>query len=134
LGCFEFLLQNLLCMTDCMLSMMRLVDFFCCFQWDNVCLSPHVKNSTVDLYWYFTALYIFVYNLIKIVRIWASWYDKPFNMEDIVDKFILLLYANVLLMVVLELFWILVAKFTVYDRLYVVYDEASWFFLLLSVR
>jgi len=27
----------------------------------------------------------------SIVRIWASWYDKPFNMEDIVDKFILLL-------------------------------------------
>jgi len=55
-------------------------------------------------------------------------------MGDVEDKFVVLLSTNTLSMAVLELFWILVAKFTVCDRFCVVNIEASYFFQLLSVR
>jgi len=47
---------------------------------------------------------------------------------DTEDKYILLLFTNILPLAVLELFWILVAKFTVCDRLCVANNEASFFF------
>jgi len=49
-------------------------------------------------------------------------------------NFVLLLSSNTLSMVVLDLFWILVAKFTVCDRFYVVNIEASCFFRFLSMK
>jgi len=58
-------------------------------------------------------------------RIWAAWSQRPFIMGDIEYKFILLLFTNILSMAVLELFWILVPKVTVCDRLYVANNEAS---------
>jgi hypothetical protein len=71
----------------------------------------------------FVVAYIFL-----IVRIGASWSDRPFIMVDIEDKFIVLLSTDILWMAVLELFWILVAKLIVCDGLYVVNNEASCFF------
>jgi hypothetical protein len=53
------------------------------------------------------------------------WSDRPFISVDIEDKFSLLLSINILSVAVLEIFQIFVAKFTVYDRLYVVNNEAS---------
>jgi hypothetical protein len=52
----------------------------------------------------------------------------------VIDDPSLLLSTNILSMAVLDLFCIRVAKFTVCDRLYVVNNEESSFFRLLSER
>ena len=49
-------------------------------------------------------------------------------MGDIEAKFILILSTNILSMAVLDLLLMLVANLTVWDRLYVVNNEASHFF------
>jgi hypothetical protein len=55
-------------------------------------------------------------------------------MGDVEDNFSLLLSTNILSVAVLESFCILLAKFTVCDRLYVVCNETRCFFQLLSMR
>jgi hypothetical protein len=52
----------------------------------------------------------------------------------VIDDPSLLISTNILSMAVLGLFCILVAKFTMCDRLYVVNNGESCFFWLLSVR
>ena len=56
------------------------------------------------------------------------WSDRPFIMEDKQNKLSLLLAANILSKAVLELFLILVRKFTACNILYVVNNEASCYF------
>jgi hypothetical protein len=52
----------------------------------------------------------------------------------VIDDPNLLLSTNILSMAVLDIFCILVVKFTVCDRLYIVNNEESCFFQLLSER
>jgi hypothetical protein len=76
--------------------------------------------------------FIFIFGYIfLVVRIWALWFDRPFIMVDIEDKFILLLSTNILSMAILGLCWSLVAKYTVCNRLYVNNDSRCFFFSLL---
>jgi len=77
----------------------------------------------------FIVAYIFL-----ILRIWAPWSDRPFILGDIEDQFSLLLSTKILSMAVLELFWILVEKFPVWNRLYVSNMRLGFYFLLLSIR
>jgi len=57
LNYFEFLLQNILCATDCIMLIMRLLVFF--FQVLSlrqcVFMSPQIKSSALDLYRHFKA-------------------------------------------------------------------------------
>jgi hypothetical protein len=52
-------------------------------------------------------------------------------MRDIENKFILILSTNILSMTVSDLLWMHVANLTVWDKLYVVNNEASRLFQLL---
>jgi len=84
-------------------------------------------SFSINLILCFKANLFIVAYIYLIVRIWAWWSDRPFIMGGVEDQFILLLYTNILSVAVLKLFWILVAKLTVCDRLYVV-NEAGFFF------
>jgi hypothetical protein len=55
-------------------------------------------------------------------------------MGDVEDEFNLILSTKILSIAILELFCILVAKFTVCVKLYVVYNEFICFIWLLSLR
>jgi hypothetical protein len=74
----------------------------------NVCIYMYVYtyvHKYVHTYvWIYVCMHVCIF---LIVRIWASWSDRPFIMGDIEDKFILLLSTNISSMPALELFWIL---------------------------
>jgi hypothetical protein len=70
--------------------------------------------------------------ILLIIRYWASWSDRLFIMEDVEDELNLILSTKILSIAVLESFRILVAKFTVCIKLYVVSNE--FFFWLFSLR
>ena len=102
---------------------------FCSRIWEFMIISV-----SVNLVLYFEGNLFIVAYIYLIVRIWASCSDRQFIIGDIEDKFILLLSTNILSVAVLELFWILVAKLPVCDRLYVCNDEASCWFWLSSMK
>jgi hypothetical protein len=76
----------------------------------------------------FIVAYIFLF-----ARIWALWFDRPVIMEDMEEKFNLLLFTDILLMTVFELFWILVVNL-LSATLYVANNEASYLFRLVSMK
>ena len=51
------------------------------------------------------------------MRHWASWSDKPLSMGHTVKEFNLELSTKLLLIAVPRLFWILLGKYTVCDKL-----------------
>jgi len=89
-----------------------------------------IVSSSINLVLLFKGnLFIVAYKYIfLIVRISPSCSQRPFIRGDIEDKFVVLLSTNILSMAVLELFWILVPKVTMCNRLCIVNNEASYFF------
>ena len=82
---------------------------------------------SVTLYLCFRGnLFIVVYIFLN-VRIWASCSDRPCTMGDIENEFIPLLSTNILSITALELFWIFVAKLTVWNRFYGVNKDTIFF-------
>jgi hypothetical protein len=59
--------------------------------------------------------------ILLTVRNWASWSDRPFIMGHVEDELSLVTSTEILSIVVFESFLVLVTKFTVQDKLYVVY-------------
>jgi hypothetical protein len=70
---------------------------------------------------------LLVVNILLTVSNWSSWSDRPLIRGDVEGVCSLLLPTNILSMAVIDLFRILVAKFTVCDKLYVINNEASFF-------
>jgi hypothetical protein len=67
--------------------------------------------------------------ILLFVRNWASWCDGPFSVGNAKKKMDLILHylQKISPNVIIETFRVLVAKITVRDELYVVYNEVSNF-------
>jgi hypothetical protein len=63
-----------------------------------------VVSLSINQFLFFKGNLFIVAYIFLFMRIWASCSVRPFIMEDIKDKFILLLSTNILLMTVIVLF------------------------------
>jgi hypothetical protein len=71
--------------------------------------------------------------ILLIVKNWPSWSNRPLIMGDAEDQLNPEIPTILLSITVLELFWVLVAKFTVCEKFCVIKNKLICFFLLFSL-